>query len=78
MIIYVKIIWKKKCFLSDRQTDRQTDTRSTQNYSSEPHKIPFPSNNQNIDKAAFKKILKKKILIHSYVFLENLLTVLRL
>jgi hypothetical protein len=43
MLIYVKIILKKimknvyyqnkKCLLSDRQT-----TRSTQNYSSEPHK----------------------------------------
>ncbi len=32
MLIYVKII-KKKSFSSDRRTD----TRSTQNYSSEPH-----------------------------------------
>jgi len=32
MLIYAKI--KKKSFLSERQTD----TRSTQNYSSEPHK----------------------------------------
>ena len=35
MLIYVK---KKKCFSSDGQTDGRTDTRSTQNYSSEPHK----------------------------------------
>ena len=34
MLIFEKII-KKKSFLSDRQTD----TRLTQNYSSEPHKI---------------------------------------
>ncbi len=35
MLIYVKIIKiKKNVFLSDRKTD----TRSTQNYSSEPHK----------------------------------------
>jgi len=34
MLTYVK----KKCFSSDGQTDRQTDGRSTQNYSSEPHK----------------------------------------
>ncbi len=33
----IKKITKKKSFLSDRQTD----TRSTQNYSSEPHKIFF-------------------------------------
>ena len=38
MLIYVKKK-KKKCFSSDGQTDRRTDTRSTQNYSSEPHKI---------------------------------------
>jgi len=29
---------KKKCFSLDGQTDGRTDTRSTQNYSSEPHK----------------------------------------
>jgi len=34
MLIYVKNI-KKKNFL---RTDRQTDGRTTQNYSSEPHK----------------------------------------
>ena len=34
MLIYVKII-KKKFFI---RTDRKTDTHSTQNYSSEPHK----------------------------------------
>jgi len=34
MLIYVK---KKKSFLSDGRTDGRTDTRSTQNYSSEPH-----------------------------------------
>ncbi len=34
MLIYVKIILKK-VFI---RTDRQTDTHSTQNYSSEPHK----------------------------------------
>jgi len=33
MLIYVKI--KKKQFFS---SDRRTDTRTTQNYSSEPHK----------------------------------------
>ena len=32
-----KKLQKKECFLSG-QTDRQTDTRSTQNYSSEHHK----------------------------------------
>jgi hypothetical protein len=37
MLINVKK--KKKCFSSDGQTDRRTDTRSTQNYSSEPHNI---------------------------------------
>ena len=37
MFIYVKK--QKKMFLSDGQTVRRTDTRSTQNYSSEPHKI---------------------------------------
>jgi hypothetical protein len=35
MLIYVKNIKKKKNFL---RTDRQTDGRTTQNYSSEPHK----------------------------------------
>ncbi len=34
MLINVKIKEKKKCFLSDGRTD----TRTTQNYSSEPHK----------------------------------------
>ena len=38
MLICVKIK-KKKCFSSDRWTNGQTDTRTTQNYSSEPHKI---------------------------------------
>ena len=33
MLIYVKNMKKKKLF-----TDRQTDGRTTQNYSSEPHK----------------------------------------
>jgi len=36
MLIYVKIK-KKKCFSSDGRTD----TRTTQNYSSEPHKKKF-------------------------------------
>jgi hypothetical protein len=36
MLIYVKII-KKNVFYQDGQTD----TRSTQNYSSEPHKMFF-------------------------------------
>jgi hypothetical protein len=35
MLIYVKNIKKKKNFL---RTDRRTDRRTTQNYSSEPHK----------------------------------------
>jgi hypothetical protein len=37
MLIYEKN-HKKKCFSSDRHTDGQTDARSNQNYSSEPHK----------------------------------------
>ena len=37
MLIYVKIIKKKKKKVFYR-TDGRTDTRSTQNYSSEPHK----------------------------------------
>ena len=36
MLIYVKKKRKKKVFY---RTDGRTDTRSTQNYSSEPHKI---------------------------------------
>jgi hypothetical protein len=38
MLIYVKIIKIKKNFL---RTDGQTDRRTTQNYSSEPHKKQF-------------------------------------
>jgi len=41
MLIYVKIIkinLNKKNVFFIRRTDGQTDTRSTQNYSSEPHK----------------------------------------
>ncbi len=37
-IIKVKKLQKKKNFYFIRQTDGQTDTLSTQNYSSEPHK----------------------------------------
>ena len=41
MLINVKK--KKNCFLSDRLTD----TRTTQNYSSEPHKIKIKNNCYN-------------------------------
>jgi hypothetical protein len=51
MLIYVKNIKKKKKKLfTDRQTDGRTDRRTTQNYSSEPHKI---------DSAHFRKMLEK-------------------
>ena len=42
MLIYVKII-KKNVF---HRTDRRTDKRSTQNYSSEPHKSIIKKTNK--------------------------------
>ncbi len=50
MLIYVKIKKNKKCFSSDRRTDG----RSTQNYSSEPHKIEIKINGIQIYTVNFK------------------------
>jgi len=59
---------KNKCFLSDRQTDGQTDRRSTQNYSSEPHKIKILLKNNNFIKKIGLTLIETNVICEFFFY----------
>jgi hypothetical protein len=50
-----------KCFFTDGQTDRRTDTRSTQKYSTRPHKNGEANFTHEWPKANFTHVSKRTL-----------------